>query len=164
MNRHTFALALLLVGASFAEDADSVHNIVELPRPNSGTFTTEEAEVHKSETLSNKPTGKLVSWKNPYSGLSIHIHQDDSITVYGSTGLGVLVLETGKELTKQSARDVGQLARSIPLYGNPAGVLITSDRPLKESKVIGDVLAALFVPSIQLFYANNSEQDEALKP
>ncbi|MEP4078288.1 hypothetical protein [Haloferula sp.] len=162
MIRQTIALALLLGGASFAEETEAGHNVVKLPRPNSGKFTTAEAEARKSEILSNKPTGKLVSWKKPYRGFNIHLHLDDSITVYGSP-LDLIALERGKELTKQSAREVRKLARSINPFGggNPAGILVTSDRPLKESKAFADVLPAVFIPGIQLFYVTNSEQDAA---
>lgn len=158
MTLQATALVLLLAGFSFAKEGHSGQSVVELPRPNSGTFTTEEAEARKIEILSNKPTGKIIPWKNPFSGFSIHIHSDDSITVYGSSGRFVIELEKGNELTKQSVHEVRKLAESILLFGNPAGILITSDRPLKESKVIADVLAATFVPSIQLFYATTSEQ------
>lgn len=173
MIRQAIALALLLGASSFAEDTEAGHNVVELPRPNSGKFTTAEAEARKPEILSNKPTGKLVSWKKPYRGFNIHVHRDDSITVYGSPldlialeSGKVIALESGKELTKQSAREVRKLARSINPFGggNPAGILVTSDRPLKESKVFADVLPAVFIPGIQLFYVTNSEQDGADQP
>jgi hypothetical protein len=99
----------------------------------------------------------MMAWKNPYNGFSIHVHEDDSLTIYGSSGLMTLRIEEKKKLIKQSVDDVKKMADAIPLYGNPAGILITSDMPLKRSKSIHKLLDKLFVPSIQLFYVNNSE-------
>jgi hypothetical protein len=125
MKCQVIALVLLVLGVSFAEDTDQTgHSVVELPRPNSGTFSTEQAENRKSEILSNEPTGKLVGWENPYNGFSIHIHRDDSITIYGSSGTMKIILEKEKELATQSVAEVKKMARSIPSFGgNPAGIL-----------------------------------------
>ena len=122
---------------------------------------TKEAEARKLEILSSKPTSMLKAWKNPFNGFSIHVHRDDRISVYGSSGLMILALEKGKVLERQSGADVKKLLKSIPLYGNPTGVLITSDQPLKESKIFRSLLESAFVPSIQLFYTTGSEQDSA---
>ena len=130
--------------------------IVELPRPNSGTFSFEQAEARKSEILSNTPTSKLENWKNPYVGFCIHIAKDDSVTLYGH--LLKALPEYREPRTRQSVADIRKAAEDLPLAGNPAGILITSDLPLKDSKTINEVLKVLFVPSIQLFYAHISEQ------
>jgi hypothetical protein len=81
----TLALLLtLLTGNLSAVAAEQpAPPIVELPRPNSGTFTFAEAEARKLEILSNVPTSKLENWKNPYMGFCIHIGKDDSLIVYG---------------------------------------------------------------------------------
>lgn len=156
MFRQLIALTLLLVSTSCAKDADAGENVVELPRPNSGTFSFEQAEARKIEVLSNKPTKPLAEWANPYTGFSIHIHRDDSITVYGHW---LRALDAYNQTHKKRTTDqLKALADELPLAGNPAGVLITSDAPLKDSKIIQRVLDALLVPSIQLFYVTNSEQ------
>ena len=163
MTRLIITFMLLILGFSFADDIETLA-VVELPRPNSGEFTTKEAEARKLEILSNKPTSMLKAWKNPFNGFSIHVHRDDRISVYGSSGLMILTLEKGEVLERQSGADVKKLLKSIPLYGKPTGVLITSDQPLKESKIFRSLLESAFVPSIQLFYTTGSEQDGAGQP
>lgn len=150
----TFTLLVTIASALAGEKL--APQVIELPRPNSGTFTFAQAEARKSEILSNLPTSKLENWKNPYMGFCVHICQDDSITVYGH---GLKALPEHKEpRAKQSVADITKMAGELPLEGNPAGILVTSDLPLKDSKVMRDVMKALFVPSIQLFYARSGEE------
>jgi hypothetical protein len=137
------------------KDKKPAVNIVELPRPNSGTFSFKQAEARKSEILSNAPTPPLKEWKNPYLGFCIHINKDESITVYNRRLKGLN--ENKKSVEKTSVAEIKKMVKEMPLQGNPAGILITSDVPLKNSKVIREVLDALFVPSVQLFYAHQSE-------
>ena len=75
------------------------------------------------------------------------------LTVYGHW-MGVL---HRNQQTTRTVAEIKQMAAEIPLYGNPAGILITSDVPLRESKVFPELLNAFFTPSIQLFYARRSE-------
>ena len=112
-----------------------------------------QADVRKSEIFSNEPTPKLEAWKNPYIGFCVHVHQNDMLTVYGHW-MGVL---HRNQQTTRTVAEIKQMAAEIPLYGNPAGILITSDVPLRESKVFPELLNAFFTPSIQLFYARRSE-------
>jgi hypothetical protein len=150
MKTCTLFAILLLAAASGVAAEKPVFTIIELPRPNSGTFSFEQAETRKSEILTNVPTPKQEDWKNPYWGFCIHIEKDDSLTVYGHS---MKEFPRYKSLTRQTAADIKRLATELPLGGNPGGVLITSDVPLKDSKAIQTVLKVLFVPSIQLFYA-----------
>ena len=152
-----FALTMvLLLAISSASSAETLTaSVVELPRPNSGTFSFEQAEARKTEILSNAPTPKLENWKNPYMGFCIHVGKDDSLTVYGHF-LNALP-EFRKPGGRQSVTDIKRLSVELPLGGNPAGILITSDLPLKDSKAIHEVLKVLFVPSVQLFYARSGE-------
>jgi hypothetical protein len=146
-------LTLLLAISSASGDGKPSPSVVELPRPNSGAFSFQQAEARKSEILSNTPTPKLENWKNPYIGFCVHVGKDDSLTVYGHWMKRVP--EYNNPRTGQSAADIKKLADELPLEGNPAGVLITSDLPLKDSKAIHEVLKVLFVPSVQLFYARS---------
>lgn len=59
-------------------------HVVELPRPNSGTFTFEEAQRRRSEILEMAPSGMLYEWENPFVGFSIHIDAQGVLTVYDS--------------------------------------------------------------------------------
>jgi hypothetical protein len=150
-----------VVAASGLAAGKPTYTIVRLPRPNSGTFSFEQAEARKSEILTNVPTPKLEDWSNPYWGFCIHVEKDDSLTVYGHSMKEIP--RYGKSRTGQTAADIKSLANELPLGGNPGGVLITSDVPLKDSKSIQKVLKVLFVPSIQLFYARSSAPDGTAK-
>jgi hypothetical protein len=135
--------------------------IVELPRPNSGTFSEEQAEARKSEILSNRPTPPVEKWKNPYTGFCVHIHKDDSITIYNQAEKS---WDGNKKPAKRiSVAEIREVANGAPQWGNPVGILITSDIPLKDSKVIHRILDAIFVPSVQLFYARSGESGDAAK-
>ena len=125
--------------------------VLELPRPNSGTFTFEQAGAKKHLILSNTPSKPLTDWKNPFMGFAVHVNADDTFTVYSFDPLlysseGVI---TNKTFTVE---DIQELDRNTIRFGNPHGILITSDRSLSESKTFPALLDALFVPSIQLFY------------
>ncbi|MHA3773939.1 hypothetical protein ACXR0O_20600 [Verrucomicrobiota bacterium sgz303538] len=152
-------LTLLLVISSISAGDKPTPSVVELPRPNSGTFSFQQAEARKSEILSNAPTPKLENWKNPFMGFCVHIGKDDSLTVYSHFMKGLP--EYSQLRTGQSVADIKKLTVELPLGGNPAGVLITSDLPLKDSKVIHELLKILFVPSVQLFYVGGTKPDGA---
>ena len=156
---HLALTLMLLAIASASASEQLMPSVVELPRPNSVAFSFQQAEARKSEILSNAPTPKLENWKNPFMGFSIHIGKDDSLTVYGDGMKGLP--EHSKPRTGQMVADIKRLTDELPLFGNPAGVLITSDVPLKDSKAIHELLKVLFVPSVQLFYARNSEPEGA---
>jgi hypothetical protein len=147
---------MFLVGILSASAGEKrMQSIVELPRPNSGGFSYQEAQARKSEILSNVPTPKLEDWKNPFMGFCVHVGRDDSLTVYGHWLKGMP--SYSKPRTGQSVADIKKLADELPLEGNPAGVLITSDVSLKDSKAVQELLKVLFIPSVQLFYARDSE-------
>jgi hypothetical protein len=160
MRPRVLSIAALLVAVLTATaDEKPPVSIVELPRPNSGTFSFAKAEARKSEIFSNAPSPKLENWKNPYMGFCVHIAKDDSLAVYNHW-LKALP-EYSRPRANQTVAEIEMLIDELPLEGNPAGVLITSDAPLKDSKTIHKLLGVLFVPSVQLFYARSSEQDGA---
>ena len=159
----SFIIATLLTMSCLLADEKRTYTIVELPRPNSGTFSFTQAEARKNEILENSATAMLSSWKNPYMGFSIHIHKDDSITIYNHW-LEAFTEDRIPPRSKATIKQIKKLADELPLWGNPAGILITSDRPVKNSKNLRKLLDAVFVPSIQIFYAKQnqpSEQDSA---
>jgi hypothetical protein len=153
------SLVMLLAISSASADEKLTTSVIELPLPNSGTFSFAQAEARKPEILSNAPSQKLESWKNPYMGFCIHIAKDDSVTVYNHW-LKALP-DYSKPRPNQSAAEIEKLTVELPLLGNPAGVLITSDAPLRDSKTIHKILEVLFVPSVQVFYVKSSEQNGA---
>jgi hypothetical protein len=157
MKLRALTLLLLLAIAAAGAGEKLMPSVVELPRPNSGTFSFQQAEARKSEILSNTPTSRLDNWKNPYVGFCVHVGKDDSLTVYGHSMKGLPGYS--KPRIGLSAADIKKLVDELPLAGNPAGILVTSDLPLKDSKAIREVLKVLFVPSVQLFYARTGEPD-----
>jgi hypothetical protein len=111
------ALTLMLFLAIWSASAGEKLNpsVIELPRPNSGAFTFEQAKARKSEILSNAPTRKLENWKNPYIGFCIHLGKDDSLTVYGHSMKG---LPEYSKPRAQSVADIKKLMDQLPLAGN----------------------------------------------
>lgn len=67
---------------------------IQLLRPNSGTFSFEEAEKRKNEIYDMQLSVKYFDWKNPTSGGALHINQNDEIEVYQFT-MGMMYLGEG---------------------------------------------------------------------
>jgi hypothetical protein len=124
--------------------------MVNLPRPNSGTFSYEQAEVRKHEILSNQPSKAMTDWVNPFMGFAIHVAADDSLTVYSPTPNmpDIMKYPTGKV----TVDEIMDLERRTLQFGNPHGILVTSDRKLSQSKTFVALFKSLFVPGIQIFY------------
>lgn len=118
---------------------------VELPRPNSGRFTLAQAEARKSEIYSIAQSGTMTDWKNPYMGFGVHITRDDQLVVYGSSSPS---MQNGKI----SLPELESAVLNYPLYGNPLGVLITSERDVGSSATFRRLLELLFKPHVQIFY------------
>lgn len=121
--------------------------ITEVPRPNSGTYTTEEATALLPRTIAKSraidPRSPLVSgWKNPTNGFRVHVTAKDdieTINFLGETQTGIDGLKSALALSESMQ------------YGNPLSVLLTSEtdgwHPAQEQQI----LAMLFRPSIQLY-------------
>jgi hypothetical protein len=115
-----------------------------LPRPNSGRFTFAEAETRKAEIYSLAPSSTLVGWNNPYSGFSVHITRDDRLVVYGG------YLGEGEKSVAQIRELLNEYTKRM--YGNPLGILITSESDPKRTKMLEVILEVLFKPYVQVFY------------
>ena len=129
--------------------------VVELPRPNSGTFTFEEAQLRRSEILKMSPSGMLYEWQNPLVGFCIHIDAPGVLTVYNSSPC-YLPGETrhGREPHVLSgANDLRDVVESYSRfqYGNPLGVLVTATNGGASTDLLR-VVSEIFVPSIQIYY------------
>ena len=133
-------LITLLLGC-----ASHTPTTVELPRPNSGTFTFAQAEARKSEIYSLAQSGMKTDWKNPYMGFCVHITHDDEVVVYGTVW-------PSARSGKMSVSELEAVVTSFPLEGNPMGVLVTCERDPGTSAVFPRVIDLLFKPSIQIFY------------
>lgn len=141
-------------------------NAIQLPRPNSGTFSFEEAEKRKNEIYDMQLSVKYFDWKNPTSGGALHINQNDEIEVYQFT-MGMMYLGKGVDVKGDSVVYLGQAPKDTSFViqkedikhhvggvggGNPASVLITSEYDLKKSKSIELILEEVFEPATQIYY------------
>jgi hypothetical protein len=134
---------------------------IELPRPNSGTFSYEQAGKRKKEIYNMQLTPKHFGWKNPTTGGAVHINKRDEIEVYQFT-IGILVSVTDSVVNYIDApKDTVVVItnpKNLHYYvggigeGNPASVLITSEIRLDKSEAIKKVMQELWVPSVQIYY------------
>lgn len=125
----------------------TAQTIVELPRPNSGTYSFEEAREHQSEIYEMTPTEMMDSWENPYLGFCIHITDSDQLVIYHSfLGEGNMTIEDLNDLLTDY---------NVFLEGNPLGVLITGSGDPRESEILPEVVELLFKPYVQIFYCRN---------
>ena len=148
--RTAFRTVLVLTIALFTGCARHPPAVVELSRPNSGTFTFAQAEARKSEISSLVQSGMKPDWKNPYLGFCIHITRDDEVVVYGAV---LPITRNGK----MSVRELESLVTEHPLFGNPLGVLVTSERDPRSSATLPRVVELLFKPSVQIFYVRRAK-------
>jgi hypothetical protein len=147
--RSPISIGLVLTIALFAGCASRPSGVVELPRPNSGTFTLAQAKARRSEIYSLAQSGMKTDWKNPYMGFCVHITRDDEVVVYGTF---FPFTRSGK----MSVQELEKVVTDHPLEGNPLGVLITSERHPHSSLTLPRVAELLFRPSIQVFYVRRA--------
>lgn len=174
MSKLFFSLSFLIVvsnakGQSIARAVDTLRTEfdfsklkpIELPRPNSGTYSYEQAGKRKNEIYNLQLTPKHFGWKNPTSGGAVHINKKDEVEVYQFTlgiyqnrnDTSVFYSEAARDTfivlkdTKELLYNVGGIG-----FGNPASVLITSEIPLDKSEAIKRVMEELWVPSVQIYY------------
>jgi len=139
------SLTLALTVAIFGGCASPSHPVVELPRPNSGTFSFAQAEAKKSEIFSLAQSGMQTDWKNPYMGFSVHITREDEVVVYHGT---FDFIRSGK----MSIVELEGVLTNHPVFGNPLGVLVTCERDPHSSPTFARVVDLLFKPYVQIFY------------
>jgi len=135
--------------------------IVELPRPNSGTYSYEEAGKRKNEIYNLQPTQKYFDWKNPTSGGAVHINKKDEIEVYQftlgiyqySNDTGVFHTSAPKDtfIVVKDSKDLRHHVGGIG-FGNASSVLITSEISLSNSEAIKKVLEELWTPGVQIYF------------
>lgn len=122
--------------------------LVELPMPNSGTYSFKEAKKRKNEIYEMELTDKYLEWENPTSGGAVQITKNDEIEVYQSS-MQFMISDDKSVIVKSE-----ELMTYVSGFGfgNAASVLITSELDLKKSKSFELVLNELFEPGIQLYY------------
>ena len=131
-----------------------MNQLVELPRPNSGTYSFEEADLHRHEIFSNKPTLQIYDWLKPEygAGFSIHINSNDKIEVSNFDN----TLFTGDlDFSHVSISDLKRVIEATNLYNSPATISVTSETKLIDSKIFSEVIDLIYKPSIQILYVQN---------
>ena len=148
-----FALSVMLVvGCASPERrlaGASKLAVMELPRPNSGRFSFEEAGARKEEIYDLTPSGMLADFDFPYGGFSLHITAEDGILQYGGT-----MHRSGMQGRPYPVTmlDVNVMLTLGGMSSNPTGVLITSEREPRDSATLLKLMDLLFTPPVQLFY------------
>ena len=137
----------------------SMLKVVGLPRPNSMTFSFEEAEKRKNEIYDMALTVKHFDWINPTTGGAVHINNKDSVEVYhftfgiyGRNDTATFYSPSTKHTSVSvKAEEVWNYVMGIGL-GNATSILITSEYDLKKSASIKTIMDTLFKPGVQIYY------------
>lgn len=121
--------------------------VVQVPRPNSGTYSTKRAEELLPSVLASSvgvdPRSELViGWINPTHGIRVHLSSEGKITTQDWLG---------EESTGLAAFEDALDNRSGPLLGNPVSVLLTADSDGWNTPIGQEIVSTLFRPSIQLY-------------
>jgi hypothetical protein len=121
--------------------------IIEIPRPNSLTYTEEEATALLPKTIAQSravdPQHPLVAqWKSPTNGFRVHVtakNEIETVDVLGEKRSGmaglILALQTSQAMQ----------------WSNPLSVLLTSETDGWHGDDQRKILDLLFRPSIQLY-------------
>lgn len=154
--------------------------LIELPRPNSPSFTFEQADARKGEIYRMKLTGRLTDWERPEygTGFCVHITKDDSIIVehfrmpaieeseiYHRARDGIEALTGNRYIENPTHvyRDVSltQLEELVfwSMDNEPAFVVLTSELEPGQSRVLPEVLDRLY-RGTRLHYVPKKQQIE----
>ena len=119
---------------------------IEVPRPNSGTYSTAEAQrllpanLKKAKRIS-AGHAFIENWKGPTQSIRVHVTRRGKIETtdfFGNKQTGMTGLQ--KSIS------------NVPIYGNALSVLLTSDSDgWDDSNLKRAVAKTLFVPSIQIY-------------
>jgi hypothetical protein len=135
------------VGRVVADTDDKKLTVIEVPRPNSGTYTTERATELLPSTL-KRSTGVsnddeiYTKWKNPTHGFRVFVNDDgtiETIDVLNETRPGIDGLKSALELSRSMQ------------FGNPLSVLLASESGGWTEPYKSEIVYMLFQPSIQLY-------------
>lgn len=169
MNKSLLLLLVCFVGcnASSREDSDgsSEHeglphtadagnvaaSIFAVPRPNSGTFSTDEAttlmpEFFRRSMATLKTDAIVTEWKSPTQGIRIHITADETVEIVDYLGRDLAGLDS-----------INAALDSTMTYGNERSVLLTSETDGWDSPTKRAVINLLFQPSVQIYLVGNDD-------
>ena len=128
-------------------------SIIQVPRPNSGRYTTEEATkllpsiLARSEGIDHD-SELITNWKNPTHGFRVYVLPNGTIETrdfFGKTSKGMDGLLAALELGHSMQ------------YGNPLNVLVASTHGGWKTETESRIIELLFQPSIQLYIVGTAE-------
>ncbi len=148
-------------------EIDTNHiEVVQLARPNSGTYTFSEAEELKHNIYQMQLTSKFFEWTNPTTGGALHITTNDEIELYQSTtafldddiifyeNISPIMSTRPKKLDTAYIIDQSEILKFTTGIGdgNVGSVLITSEINPHKSRSMEIILQELFEPATQIYY------------
>jgi hypothetical protein len=121
--------------------------ITEIPRPNSPTYTKEEATTLLPKKMARSraidPSSALVAgWKNPTHGFRVHVtatNDIETVNWFGEKQSGMAGLKSALTLSEAMQ------------HGNPLSVLLTAETDGWQTETQKQILGMLFRPGIQLY-------------
>jgi len=125
--------------------------LAELPRPNGGDFTFEEAGQRKNDIYTASPSLPLSDWVAPKfgHGFCIHVTSEDRIEV---THYGAGFVTDAPDFKDVPLSKLKEMIGWASMPNEPARIVVTTERTLNSSKVFPEILDCLFKPSIQVLY------------
>ncbi|MBI3408227.1 MAG: bZIP transcription factor [Planctomycetes bacterium] len=133
--------------AELSAELAKLSTIIEIPRPNSKTYTTEEASALLPKSMArsraiNSQNPLVAEWKNPTHGFRVHVKANNDIETVNFFG--------EKQAGMSGLKSALQLSEGMQ-FGNPLSVLLTSDKDGWQTDTKQQILKTLFRPSIQLY-------------
>jgi hypothetical protein len=133
--------------ARLSAEYAKLSTIIEIPRPNSKTYTTEEATALLPKTIArsraiDSKNPLVTEWKNPTHGFRVHVKANndiETVNFFGEKLSGMAGLKAAIQLSEAMQ------------YGNPLSVLLTSETDGWQTDTRQQILKMLFRPSIQLY-------------
>ncbi len=122
-----------------------------MPRPNSGTFSTDEAITLLPQFLQRstpiQKTDKIVAqWQSPTQGIRIHVTADETVEIIDYLGRNLTGLDS-----------IDDALDSTMTYGNQRSVLLTSEVAGWDSVTKTALIDILFQPSVQIYLVGNDD-------
>jgi hypothetical protein len=142
-----------LGAASAQEKAKRNLTIIEVPRPNSGQHTTEEATKLLPKTMAtcravDSKNALVAGWKDQPQAFRVHVTAKNEVEVVDRRGF--------KKSGMDGLKAALELSESTQL-SNPISVLLTAETDGWRSDVQQAILKTLFKPSIQLHIVTESD-------
>lgn len=126
--------------------------IFEVPRPNSGRFSTEEAtalmpEAFQRSAAIQKSDPIVTNWKAPTQSIRIHLTADETVEIVDFFGMEQVGVDSIDAAIASTCTD-----------GNASSVLLTSETEGWDSPTKKAIIEILFQPSVQIYLVGKSDR------